>query len=492
MTEAVAVAHRIGSEWVKSGESREGRNPARPQEVVAVTAVGGAGEASAAVEAARAALPAWARMPAVARGEILFKAAALLGERAEAIGTELTREEGKTLAEGIGETRRAAAILRYFAGRTMEPIGEVYGSSMPGTRLQTLRQPVGVVGVVTPWNFPIAIPAWKAAPALAYGNTVVLKPASATPLTAYRLVEALVDAGLPPGVLNLVNAPGSAVEEAWLAPGGVDALSFTGSEAVGRRLQAKALASHAKVQLEMGGKNAVVVAADADIARAAEMIARGAFMSAGQKCTATSRVIVIGAAMEPLREALAERVATMVVGDPLDAGTAVGPVVDEPAMRRIADAVEAAGKAGARVVAQGSAPDGGWYSPPTVLDGVGASDAVATDEIFGPVVALLAARDLDEALRIHDAVPYGLSASVFTRDLATADAFVHRARAGIVHVNGETAGAEPHVPFGGMKGSSSWSREQGRSAEDFYTQTKTIYWDGLGEAGLFDAVAERG
>jgi aldehyde dehydrogenase (NAD+) len=447
------------------------------------------GDVEAAVAAARAALPGWAATPAPQRGEILFRAAALLSERAEAIGADLTREEGKTLAEGIGETRRAAAILRYFAGRTSEPIGEVYASATPGTRLQTLRQPVGVVGLVTPWNFPIAIPAWKLAPALAYGNSVVLKPASATPLTAYRLVQALVDAGLPPGVLNLVNAPGAAVDEAWLRHGGVDALSFTGSESVGRQIQARAVAAHVKVQVEMGGKNAVVVAPDADMARAAEMIARGAFLSAGQKCTATSRVIAVGAAMEPLREALVEVMARTVVGDPMAPGTVVGPVIDRAAVERIAGMREAALRAGAREVAIAEVPAEGFYSPPTILEAVRPTDAIARDEVFGPVIALLSATDLDEALRLHDAVPYGLSASIFTRDLSTADAFVQRARAGIVHVNGETAGAEPHVPFGGMKGSSSWSREQGPAAQDFYTQTKTVYWDGGSQAGLFDSIA---
>ena len=352
-----------------------------------------------------------------------------------------------------------------------------------------MRQPVGVVGLVTPWNFPIAIPAWKLAPALAYGNTVVLKPASATPLTAYRLVQALVDAGLPAGVLNLVNAPGTAVDESWLRPGGVDALSFTGSESVGRHIQARAVAAHVKVQLEMGGKNAVVVAPDADMARAAEMIARGAFLSAGQKCTATSRVIAVGAALGPLREALVERMGQTVVGDPMAPGTVVGPVIDRAAVERIAGMREAALRAGAREVAMAEVPAEGFYSPPTILEAVRPTDAIARDEVFGPVIALLAAADLDEALRLHDAVPYGLSASIFTRDLSTADAFVQRARAGIVHVNGETAGAEPHVPFGGMKGSSSWSREQGPAAQDFYTQTKTVYWDGGSQAGLFDSIA---
>lgn len=482
----ILLRHRIGDAWVEGADHLDDRNPARPDEIVARAPRGSSGTADAALAAARAALRGWARMPAPARGEILFRAASLLAERAETIGAELTREEGKTLAEGIGETRRAAAILRYFAGRTLEPIGEVYPSATPGTRIHTLRQPVGVVAAITPWNFPIAIPAWKIAPALAYGNTVVFKPAGATPLTAHRFVEALIDAGLPAGVLNLVHAPGLAVAASWLVPGGVDALSFTGSEAVGRGLQAAAVATHAKVQLELGGKNAVVVAEDADVDRAAEFIVRGAMASAGQKCTATSRVIAIGAVGGPLREALVARVEALVPGDPLAATTTLGPVIDDAARDRIAGLVADGERAGARAVGLRSVPGDGAFAPAIVLDGATPDMAVAREEIFGPVVALLAARDLPEALRIHDAVAYGLSGSIFTRDLATADTFVHAARVGIVHVNGETAGAEPHVPFGGMKGSSSWSREQGHEAEAFYTQTKTVYVDGLPGAGLFD------
>lgn len=482
----VILRHRLGDAWVDGADHVDDRNPARPAEVVARAPLGDAGTADAALAAARAALREWARTPAPARGEILFRAAAILMERAEAIGTELSREEGKTLAEGIGETRRAAAILRYFAGRTLEPIGEVYASATPGTRIHTLRQPVGVVAAISPWNFPIAIPAWKIGPALAYGNTVVFKPSGATPLTAQRLVQALVDAGLPAGVINLVHASGRIVTERWFVGGGVDALSFTGSEAVGRELQGAAVAARAKVQLELGGKNAVVVAEDADIGRAADFIVRGAMASAGQKCTATSRVIAIGAVLPDLRQAIVERVEKLVPGDPLDPATTLGPVIDEAARDRIAGAVADAERAGARIVARRTVPSDGSFAPAVVFDRATAEMAIAREEIFGPVIAILEAPDLVAALRIHDAVAYGLSASIFTRDLAVADTFVHAARAGIVHVNGETAGAEPHLPFGGMKGSSSWSREQGHEAEGFYTQTKTVYLDGLPGAGLFD------
>jgi len=270
------------------------------------------------------------------RAGILFRASVLLAERAEAIGRDLVREEGKTLPEAIGETRRAAAILRYFAGQASEPIGELYASATPGTRLYTQRIPVGVVAAITPWNFPIAIPAWKIAPALAYGNTVLFKPAGLTPLTGNHLVTALVDAGLPAGVLNLVFADGAAVEREWVASGAADAVTFTGSEAVGRRLQATAIGVHAKVQLEMGGKNGVIVAPDADVPRAADLIVRGAMASAGQKCTATARVVTFGGVTDVLRDAVIERVKGLRAGDPLEAGTTLGPLVEAAASERVA------------------------------------------------------------------------------------------------------------------------------------------------------------
>ncbi|MFN8619972.1 MAG: aldehyde dehydrogenase family protein [Chloroflexota bacterium] len=483
---APLLAHRIGDEWVAETPGAEDRNPANPDDVIALVSAGTQEHLEAAARHAREALPAWAGTPAPARGEILFKAANLLYERAEMIGRDLAREEGKTLAEGIGETRRAASILRYFAGQTSEPIGEVYASATPGTRLYTQRGPVGVVATITPWNFPIAIPAWKIAPALAYGNTVLFKPATATPLTANHLVAALVDAGLPAGVLAMVFADGASVTERWIESGAVDAVSFTGSEAVGRRLQGAAYGRHAKVQLELGGKNAVIVAPDADIARAAEMIVRGAMASAGQKCTATSRVIAIGSVAGPLREAIAEKVSALRPGDPTDPATTFGPVIDDAARERIAGMVADAEREGARVVLRREVPERGAFHPATVLEDVTPEMRIAHEEVFGPVVGILPVADLDAAIRLHNAVAYGLSGSIFTRDLATAETFIATARVGLVHVNGETAGAEPHVPFGGMKGSSSWSREQGKAASEFYTQTRTVYVEGLPARGPFD------
>jgi alpha-ketoglutaric semialdehyde dehydrogenase len=486
MTQPRQLLHRVGDAWVGDGDPIDDLNPARRGEVVARARLGGKPVAAAAAAAARAALPAWSRTPAPARGEILFRAAEILASRAEAIGADLTREEGKTLAEGIGEARRAAAIFRYAAGRTLEPIGAVYASATPGTRISTLRQPIGVVAAISPWNFPIAIPAWKIAPALAYGNTVLFKPATATPISASRLVEALVDAGLPPGVVNLVFASGSTISDAWIGSGAVDGVSFTGSEAVGRQLQALAAPRGIKVQLELGGKNAVIVDESADIERAADLVVRGAMASAGQKCTATSRVIPVGDSRQPLVERLVERVASLRPGDPLDPDTTLGPVIDGPARERIGSMLDRAQRDGARIAGSSLSSDDGEFVAATVLDDVQPQMAIAREEVFGPVLAILPAPDLAAAIRLHNDVAYGLSGSIFTRDLAAADAFVQAAQVGIVHVNGETAGAEPHVPFGGMKRSSSWSREQGPAAEEFFTQTKTVYVDGLPLIGPWD------
>lgn len=482
----VPLRHYVDGGWLERELVVEDRNPARPDEVVALAPAADADLIAAAAAAARGALAGWARMPAVARGEILFRAAQLVAADAESIGRDLAREEGKTLAEALGETRRAAAIIRYFAGQTSDAIGELYGSAVPGTQISVLRQPVGVVAAITPWNFPIAIPAWKIAPALAFGNTVLFKPATATPLVASRLVEAFHAAGLPPGVLNLVFGAGADITTGWIRAGAVAAVSFTGSAEAGAAIRAAAAQGHAKVQLELGGKNAVVVDESADVERAAEMIVRGATASAGQKCTATSRVIVHAAVGTSLRAAVADRVGRLSVGDPLDPTTAVGPVIDAAARRRIAGSVLGARSDGARLLVECDVPADGWFSPPTVLDGVATSMAVWREEVFGPVVSILDVSDLETAMRVHNDVGYGLSGSIFTRDLGSASLFAAAAQVGLVHVNGETAGAEPHVPFGGMKGSSSGSREQGKAAQDFYTQLKTIYVEGLPVVGLFD------
>lgn len=467
----------VDGEWAAGTTALEDLNPARPSEVVACVRGADAQLAAGALTAARAAFPGWRDTPAPARGDVLRRAADLLEQRSDDVARDLAREEGKTLAEAFGETRRAVAILRYYAGQTLEPDGETYPSA-GGTFLYARREPVGAVLVVTPWNFPIAIPAWKIAPALAYGNAVVWKPAELVPLTAVHLTQALADAGLPHGVLNLVLGRSADVGDA-LIDGAPDALTFTGSNEVGRRLQLRAIERGAKVQLELGGKNPAVVLADADLDLAAEQIARGAFLSAGQKCTATSRVIVERPVLDPLAERLGRLAQAFRLGDPLDPDTTVGPLASRHQLERVNGYLELARADGGEVVAGGGDAelDGGYFVRPTVLAGLPADSAVVRDEIFGPVAALLPADSYDEALALANDTPYGLCATVFTRSLSLALRFARDARAGVVKINQESAGLELQAPFGGTKASSSGSREQGKAAREFFTEWKTVYVD---------------
>jgi aldehyde dehydrogenase (NAD+) len=453
-------------------------NPAAPDEHVATVSLAGPGLAAEAVEAAAAAFDSWHATPPPARGEVLRKAADLVAERADAIGRDLAREEGKTLVEAVGETHRAAAILRYYAGQTLEPDGETYPSHSAVTFLYARREPVGVVTAITPWNFPIAIPAWKIAPALAYGNTVVWKPAEIVPLTATHLATALQDAGLPDGALNLVLGRGSVVGDTLVTHDRVEAITFTGSNPVGRAIQLKATEAGKKVQLELGGKNPAVVLADADMELAAEQVARGAFLSAGQKCTATSRVIVEQSVVEELGERVAALARSWPVGDPLDEATKVGPLSSQQQLETVSGYLELAERESARVLAGGDRRDkGGYFVEPTVLSGLPPTSRVVREEIFGPVAALLPADSYEEAVKLANDTPFGLTAALFTRDLGNALRFARDIRAGVVKVNQESAGLEFQVPFGGMRGSSSGSREQGKVARDFFTQWKTVYLD---------------
>jgi aldehyde dehydrogenase (NAD+) len=469
---------------IVGGRRREGDelaadiNPAAPDEQVATVALAGPEIAGEAVEAAAAAFAAWRDTPPPARGDVLRRAADLVDARAEGIGRDLAREEGKTLAEAVGETRRAAAILRYYGGQTLEPDGETYPSHSPLTFLYARREPLGVVVAITPWNFPIAIPAWKIAPAIAFGNTVVWKPAEIVPLTATHLAAALADAGLPDGVLNLVLGRGSVVGDTLVTHDRVEAVTFTGSNPVGRQMQLKATEAGKKVQLELGGKNPAVVLADADLELAAEQVARGAFLSAGQKCTATSRVIVERPVLEELGERVAALARSWPVGDPLDEATKVGPLSSQAQLETVSAYLDLAEREAARVLAGGGRRDGGGYFvEPTVLADLPATSRVVREEIFGPVAALLPAGSYEEAVALANDTPFGLTAALFTRDLGKALRFAHDIRAGVVKVNQETAGLEFQVPFGGMRQSSSGSREQGKVARDFFTQWKTVYLD---------------
>jgi aldehyde dehydrogenase (NAD+) len=483
MTERQYLNH-IGGEWCPAtgGATSPDVNPAHTDQVVGTFPSSGPEDAGRAAEAAARAFPAWARTPMPKRAEILLKAAQLFEARLDEVAEALTREEGKTLAESKGEAARGVSLLRYFSGEALQPIGEVYPSASATTFLYAERVPLGPVALITPWNFPIAIPTWKIAPALAFGNTVVLKPAELTPLTAWHLVDVLEKAGLPPGVLNLVVGRGSRVGQALVADPRIKAISFTGSNDVGTRLGVQAVQRGAKFQLEMGGKNPVVVLRDADIAKAVELTIAGAMLSTGQKCTATSRVVVEKDVLDGFRDALVARAASLKVGDGMKGETYMGPLVSADAEKTVLGYIDAGKAEGARLATGGSKLRGdeydrGYFVAPTVFDRVGPDMRIAQEEIFGPVVGIIEAKDFDEAVRIANHTRFGLSASIVTRDLDRAMRFVREIEAGIVHVNSQTAGAEPQVPFGGFKGSSSGSREQGKAAREFFTQIKTVYMD---------------
>ncbi|MFI5611628.1 aldehyde dehydrogenase family protein [Amycolatopsis sp. NPDC051903] len=457
--------HLIGGRWTGEPE-RERHNPARPGEIAVRAPAGDESTVDRALAAADDARRAWAATPAPARGAILLDAADVLRSRHEEVATDLVQEEGKTLAEARGEVRRAIDVLRYFGAHGWQRTGESFPSGTPDTSVVTRPEPLGVAGLITPWNFPIAIPAWKLAPALVSGNTVVLKPAELTPASATHLAAALVAAGLPAGVLNVVHGEGSVVGAALAADERVRALSFTGSTEVGLRLHQVLSARRARVQLEMGGKNACLVLDDADPAAAARIVAAGAFGLTGQACTATSRVYCTPGVREAFTEALVKEAARFSPGDGLAAGTTMGPVVSSDQLATDLAAVERAREQGASVATGGRAD--GPFLPATVLTGVAHDHDVARREVFGPVVAVLPAADYDEGLALVNDSPYGLTAGLCTRDLALAHHFAAHAEAGVVKVNRPTTGLDLNVPFGGVKDSSSATfREQGPAAVDF-------------------------
>lgn len=472
----------VAGEWIDGSDAVENRNPSDVNDVIDVYARADAETTRRAIAAARAAFPEWSRGSVQARADALDKIGNEILARKEELGRLLSREEGKTLPEGIGEVVRAGQIFKFFAGEAIRIPGEKLASVRPGVDVEITREPVGVIGIITPWNFPIAIPAWKIAPALAFGNTVVFKPASFTPLCAVRLVEVLEEAGLPKGVLNLVTGSATEVGDPLVDDERVVGISFTGSNAVGRELSKRAAARGAKIQLEMGGKNPAIVMADADMEHALQHVVSGAMWSAGQKCTATSRAIVERRIAAEFTERLAERIKSLKVGDPMAPETQIGPVISEEAADRLAREVESAKKEGAPLLAGGTRLDSdgfrkGHFIAPTLFGEVDPNSRLAQEELFGPVLGVIPVDSLEEAIEVANAVRFGLSASIFTRDLGKAMAFVRGIQAGVVHVNSETPGAEPQVPFGGMKGSSSYSREQGKAAREFFTQTKTVYID---------------
>jgi aldehyde dehydrogenase (NAD+) len=470
----------IGGEWTGAdgGATYEKASPWRPSETVGAFAASTEADVDAAVTAAAAAFPAWAKLPLAARGGYLTAAAAALERRSDEIATDMSREMGKPLRESRGETLRAAQILRYAASEAFRPVGEHIEQSLTGRQVSTRRRPLGVVGLITPWNFPIAIPVWKLAPALVYGNTVVLKLAYEAPQTGLHVAEAFAEAGLPAGVLNVLTGRGSTAGAALVRDPRVRAISFTGSVPTGHGVRDEATRAGKRVQLELGGHNPLIVTADADLARAAEAAYAGAFWSAGQKCTATRRIYVQDGAYDAFREAFLTRIERGRVGDPLDAETEVGPIVNQSQFDEVVQAIDRGRDEGGEVTAGGErAHEEAFLLPPTVFEGVADDAFLSCEEVFGPVTSLYRFGDLDEALARANAVPFGLSASIFTSSLADATRFQNEAQAGLLHVNSQTAGAEIHVPFGGIKQSGFGPHEQGRSAIEFYTEVVTIYVD---------------
>ena len=477
MTDTLDLSHWIGGEKVGGGGAGESLNPSDIRDVVARTPVGGAAEVDQAVAAARAAFPGWSDASPEVRFDVLDKAGSLIMERREQIGRLLSREEGKTLPEGIGETVRAARILKYFAGEALRLHGQNLASTRPGVEVQTYRQAVGVFGLITPWNFPIAIPAWKIAPAIAFGNTVVIKPAGATPATAEALIAVLHEAGLPPGVVNMIIGDGD-VGRAIVAHKDVAGLSFTGSQAVGAGVAEGAVKRQARVQLEMGGKNPLIVLDDADLDRAVAIALDGSFFATGQRCTASSRLIVQDGIHDRFVVALGEKVRALRVGDALDPDTQMGPAVSEAQRETSYRYIDIAREAGGRVVTGGerlNLDKPGWYVQPTLIADTRPDARINTEEVFGPVASTLRVKSYEEALEVANGVEFGLSSGIVTQSLKYARDFQRRSRAGMTMVNLPTAGVDYHVPFGGSKKSSYGAREQGFAAADFYTQIKTSY-----------------
>ena len=472
----------VGGQWAvaKSGKVFANVNPANTDEIVGHFQASGAEDIAAACDAAAKSQAAWAAKPAPLRGEYLFKAAELLEHRLDKTSEEMTREEGKTLPEAKGEVKRAINILRYFGGEGARQFSYQIPSERTNVFCYTMRKPLGVVALITPWNFPSAIPAWKMAPALVAGNTVVIKPASLAPLSAYRIVEALHEVGIPAGVVNYVTGSGGATGDALVEHPAVRAVSFTGSCAVGNALYEKVTRRRLRVQLEMGGKNPTVVLKDAELDYAADVLVNGAFFSTGQKCTACSRAIIEKAIYEPLLEKLIAKTRKLKVGNGLEPSIEIGPAVDAAQLDTDLKYIEIAKQEGAKLVCGGNRLSGGIYDKgyfvePTIFTGVKANMRIAQEEVFGPVLGLMVAEDFEDAMQLANGVKFGLSASIVSRDLTRVHEFVNRIEAGLITVNLPTAGVEYQLPFGGTKESSFGMREQGPAALDFYTETRTVY-----------------
>jgi aldehyde dehydrogenase (NAD+) len=472
----------IAGQWVecKTKKTFPNVNPANTEETVGLFQASGPDDIQEACEAAAKAQPAWAALPAPLRGEFLYKAAEIMESRLQKLSEEMTREEGKTLPEAKGEVKRAINILRYFGGEGPRQFCYQIPSERENVFCYTLRKPLGVVALITPWNFPSAIPAWKMAPALVAGNAVVIKPASLAPLSAYRIVEALHEAGIPAGVLNYVTGSGGSLGNALVEHPAIRAVSFTGSCDVGNALYDKVTRRRVRLQLEMGGKNPTIVLKDADLDYAAAVLVNGAFFSTGQKCTACSRAIIEKPIYEALVEKLTAKTRKLKVGNGLEPGIEIGPAVDANQLETDLKYIEIAKQEGAQLLCGGNrltsgVHDLGYFVEPTIFAGVTAEMRIAQEEVFGPVLALMTANDFEDALRLANSVRFGLSASIVSRDITRVHQFINGIEAGLITVNLPTAGVEYQLPFGGTKESSFGMREQGPAAVDFYTETRTVY-----------------
>lgn len=476
----------IGGKWVESRAEKflERRNPANADEIVASVPLSPRDEMREAIAAARNAFPAWHETPAPERGKILFRAVRIMEQQKDGLARLLTREEGKALTDALGEVQRSINILEFMAGEARRLNGENYPSELRKNLSYSIKMPLGVVGAITPWNFPLCIPVWKIAPALVTGNTCVLKPAELTPLCALRLSEIFAAAGLPDGVLNVVFGAGEEVGDELVQSPHVRAISFTGSTEIGCQIYANGARRMQKVQCEMGGKNPVVILADADLSLAVQSVLFGAFGSTGQRCTATSRVIIERTIADKFAAMLVERASAFKVGDGLKAGIEMGPLVDETQMNSVLKYIGIGKQEGALIRGghrlTGGAFDKGYFIEPTIFDHVSIRARIAQEEIFGPVLSVIRVNDFEEALEAANSCRYGLASSIYTNDASRIFEFIDRIETGITHVNSPTVGGEAHVPFGGIKDTGVGPREVGRTALDFYTELKTVYIDYTG------------
>jgi acyl-CoA reductase-like NAD-dependent aldehyde dehydrogenase len=478
----------VAGEWrdAGTGELAPNVNPADTNDVIGEMPLSSRAEAEEAIAAAAAAFPAWRETPGPERGRLVARVHRLMSERAEELARSLTREEGKILREARGEVQKTLNILEFMAGEGMRLEGDTMPSEMANTFAYTVREPIGVVGAITPWNFPVAIPCWKIAPALVAGNTVVFKPASLTPETAETIVAMFVEAGVPPGVLNLVYGGGGTVGQAIVDDPRVRAVSFTGSNQVGSALYADGAQRLKKVQCEMGGKNPVLVLEDADLALAVEGTAQGAFGSTGQRCTATARAIVVEEIADEFVERLAKRARSFKIGPGLDESSDLGPSVDKHQFETVMEYIEAGRKDSALLVVGGEAVrEGdlarGWFVAPTIFDRVDRRSRIAQEEIFGPVLSVIRVEDFDQGLEVCNDTIYGLTSSIYSNDSNRIFQFVRGIETGITHVNSPTMGGEAQLPFGGTKATGVGMREMGKTAIDFYSEWKTVYIDYTGQ-----------